>query len=64
MMGPDFEKTLEACKRFGFSEQITREMLWNEGYALGRKRWYWGPAWWVSVMGWVNTQLSKLRLRK
>jgi len=54
------KETVEACKRFNFNEQITREMLWNEAYRLGRSRWYWGPSWMVSLIGWVNTQKSKL----
>lgn len=57
----NLEETLEACKRHDFNEEITRETLWNTAYDLGRSRWYWGPRWFVSFQGWINTQLSKLK---
>jgi hypothetical protein len=65
-MKPDtnFRKTLSACQDFGFGLEITAEQCWNEGYRLGRRRWYWGPGWFVSFQGWVKTQLSKLRGRR
>jgi len=56
----NFEETLAKCKEFGFNERVTQEILWNTAYQLGRKRWYWGPSWFVSVMGWFNTQKQKL----
>lgn len=56
-----FEETLKACKKYDFNEQITQETLWNEGYRLGRSRWYWGPRWFISLTGWFNTQLDKVR---
>jgi hypothetical protein len=57
----NFKEVLAKCQEFGFNEEITREMLWNEAYRLGRSRWYWGPAWMVSLQGWLNTKLSRLR---
>ncbi len=51
--------TIKKCQEFGFNEDITREMLWNEAYRLGRQRWYWGPSWFVSFQGWINTQISR-----
>ena len=57
----NFQETLAKCKEFGFNEDITREVLWNEAYWLGRSRWHWGPHWWVNVCGWVNTQKSKIK---
>lgn len=58
----NLKETLDKCKEFGFNEEITRETLWNEAYQLGRSRWYWGPRWLVSFKGWINTQISKLKL--
>ena len=58
----DLKETLAKCKEFNFNEDITREILWNTAYNLGRSRWYWGPRWFVSLTGWFNTQRSKLGL--
>lgn len=60
----NFKETLKACQDFGFNEEITRETLWNEAYRLGRKRWYWGPHWFVSLQGWLNTKRSRIFLSK
>ena len=57
----NFAETKKACDDFGFNRDIAMEQCWNEGYRLGRRRWYWGPAWFVNFQGWLNTQLSKLR---
>ena len=57
----DLKSTVEACREFNFGPEITAEMCWNEGYRLGRERWYWGPRWMVNVIGWINTQKQKLR---
>lgn len=57
----NYKETLDKCKEFGFNEEITREVLWNEAYRLGRKRWYWGPSWFVTLTGWFNTQLEKIK---
>ena len=57
----NFKDCLECCEDFGFDKQITAETCWNEGYRLGRRRWYWGPMWFSSVRGWINTQLSKFK---
>ena len=57
----NLRETLQKCKDFGFNEEITRETLWNTAYWIGRDRWYWGPRWFVSVTGWVNTQIGKLK---
>ena len=56
------KETQAKCKEFGFNEEITQECLWNEAYRLGRSRWYWGPSWFVSFIGWFNTQRAKLKL--
>lgn len=60
----NFKSVLKACDDFKFNREITAEMCWNEGYRLGRKRWYWGPRWFVTLQGWINTQLSKLKGEK
>lgn len=57
----NLEETIKKCEEFGFNEQMTREILWNTAYHLGRSRWHWGPRWWVDFVGWWNTQISKLR---
>ena len=57
----NFRETLAKCREFEFSEELTREFLWNEAYRLGRERWYWGPRWWVNFQGWLK---SKLQVRK
>ena len=49
------KETLAKCKEFDFNEEITREVLWNTAYDLGRRRWYWGPKWFVDLTGWFNT---------
>lgn len=54
----NYQETLAKCREFGFNEDITRETLWNTAYQLGRKRWYWGPGWFVDLIGWINTQRS------
>lgn len=59
-MKTTLKETLARCQTFGFNEEITREILWNTAYQLGRSRWYWGPAWFVSLTGWFNTQRSRL----
>lgn len=56
----NFKETLEKCQEFGFNEEITREMLWNEAYRVGRSRWYWGPSWFVRLIGWFNTQKARV----
>lgn len=56
----NLKECYDKCKEFNFNEEITAEMCWNEGYRLGRRRWYWGPTWFVSLQGWINTQLQKL----
>lgn len=60
-METNLKETLENCRKFNFNEEITREVLWNTAYDLGRSRWHWGPRWWVSFIGWVNTQRGKLK---
>lgn len=57
----NYKECLDKCKDFGFGEHITREVLWNEAYRLGRSRWYWGPCWMVNFTGWINTQLSRIK---
>ena len=61
MKEPTLKSTISLCEDFGFGEEITRETIWNEAYRLGRRRWYWGPWWFVNVIGWVNTQKDKLK---
>jgi len=61
MKEPTLQSTIKLCEDFGFGEEITRETIWNEAYRLGRSRWHWGPWWFVNVIGWVNTQKSKLK---
>lgn len=56
----NLEETLEACHEMGFGPEITAETCWNEGYRLGRKRWYWGPHWFVGFVGWINTQKQRI----
>jgi hypothetical protein len=56
-----FEKVYSVCNQYDFDRETTAQMCWNEGYALGRKRWHWGPAWMVSLAGWFNTQISRLK---
>lgn len=56
----NLEETLEACHKMGFGPEITAETCWNEGYRLGRKRWYWGPHWFVGFVGWINTQKQRI----
>lgn len=58
--------SLEECRsamtNFGFTDsRLREEIAWNSGYELGRARWSWGPAWMVSLHGWVNTQIGKLK---
>jgi hypothetical protein len=53
------KETLAKCKEFEFSEQITREMLWNEAYQLGRRRWYWGPMWWTDFECWLKSKVLR-----
>jgi hypothetical protein len=55
---------LASCREIGFNPEITAEVCWNEGYAIGRDRWHWGPRWAVTVRGWFNTQLSRLYGKK
>lgn len=57
----NFKECKAKCEEFGFNEQITQETLWNTAYQLGRDRWYWGPRWFVSFVGWLNTQRSKFQ---
>lgn len=56
------EKLLEAVSHYNFCEQIKLEIAWNTAYALGRKRWHWGPAWMVTVRGWLNTRWDLFKL--
>lgn len=64
MMSSEFDQTIHACKEAGLNENITREMIWNTAYQLGRSRWHWGPAWFVSFVGRWNTWKHRLFLRK
>ncbi|HXJ76829.1 MAG TPA: hypothetical protein VNM37_28485 [Candidatus Dormibacteraeota bacterium] len=57
----NFDTMYRACKQFGFGDKLTAEQCWNAGYQLGRRRWHWGPAWMVSVHGWVNTQIDRFK---
>lgn len=59
----NFAEIKKACDDFGFNRETSMEQCWNAGYQLGRRRWYWGPSWFVSFQGWINTQLSKWRAR-
>ena len=54
----NLKETQDKCKEFGFNEQITQEMLWNEAYRLGRSRWYWGPMWFVDFQCWLKSKLG------
>lgn len=63
MKAESFRDCYEACEHFQFDKETTAEQCWNMGYQLGRKRWYWGPAWFVTLQGWINTQISRLRGR-
>lgn len=56
----NLQETLKLCRDYGFNEEITREILWNTAYDLGRSRWHWGPRWFVSFTGWWNTQKAKI----
>lgn len=56
----NYKECLQRCKELDFNYEITKEILWNEAYRLGRARWYWGPSWFVSFIGWLNTQKSKI----
>lgn len=58
----NYQECLSKCREFGFNEDITRETLWNEAYSLGRRRWYWGPSWFVSLTGRFNTWRQKIGL--
>lgn len=66
MFSDQFEELYKNCEEFGFDKRITAEMCWNEGYQLGRKRWYWGPHWWVEFHGWLKSPkrwLAKLAVK-
>ena len=52
----NFKETLAKCRELGWNEDLIREFLWNEAYTLGRKRWYWGPRWFVNLQGWFNSR--------
>jgi hypothetical protein len=58
---PNFEETYRLCKEFKFDESTTAEMCWNVAYQLGRKRWHWGPHWAVTLNGWKNAQVWRLK---
>ena len=60
MKAMGFKDLIAACEEAGFSESITREMLWNEAYRLGRSRWHWGPMWWVDFKCEWRMRLAKL----
>jgi hypothetical protein len=53
------KETLAACEEYGFCKEITYETLWNEGYGLGRRRWYWGPMWFVDLKCWLKTRFRR-----
>jgi hypothetical protein len=44
----NYREVTERCKEFRLSEDMTHQLLWDEGYRLGRSRWHWGPCWWVN----------------
>lgn len=56
----DFEKTIKLCEEHGFNERITREILWNTAYQLGRSRWHWGPMWWVDWKCEMKSRINSL----
>jgi len=60
----NFKEVLAAVERqdFEFRKDIAMQIAWNAGYALGRRRWYWGPRWFVALHGWINTQIQKAKL--
>ncbi len=60
----NLQKTIKQCEEFGFNEQITREILWNTAYGIGRSRWYWGPRWVTALRGYINTKLYERKARR
>lgn len=59
----NLKQTRSLCKEFGFNQEITIQYVWNTAYQLGRSRWYWGPAWFVSLCGWWNTKRKSSTIR-
>lgn len=62
MSEKNFLQVYRECQEIGMTDPAAIALhCWNEGYHLGRRRWYWGPWWFVTFQGWLNTQLAKLR---
>ena len=55
-----FHEVRELCRRTGMNRGQTELHLWNEGYLMGRRRWYWGPLWMSGVVGWLNTHRYRI----
>lgn len=60
-MSHEFERLYENCKHHAFDSRSIAEQMWNAGYALGRRRWYWGPQWFLPIYGKINTLISRWR---
>jgi hypothetical protein len=65
----NFEDFYRHCADYGDNHSVFDNpqfygfmlLSWNYGYRLGRRRWHWGPSWLVTVIGWVNTQISRVK---
>lgn len=55
-----YKETLAKCRELGLDAESTRLMLWNEGYNLGRSRWYWGPSWWINLKERLRARTAKV----
>lgn len=60
-MSDEFERLYENCEHHAFSKRAMAEQMWNAGYNLGRRRWHWGPEWFVTFTGKINTLISRWR---
>lgn len=63
MTSKEFDDAWNYCEKMDATKRSVAEVMFNTGYLLGRRRWYWGPSWWVSFIGWLNTQRSKLTFK-
>lgn len=48
------QEIVNTCREFKLNEEITLEMVFNTGYSLGRRRWFWGPLWRYEIQEWMR----------
>jgi hypothetical protein len=56
----NLKEIVDRGHEFGLSEETIRQTLWDEGYRIGRSRWYLGPRWFVWLTGLINNRKKRL----